>query len=81
MFDLVHKVPPFVFLPNVVNVDQVSAGGEQAAVAVLLGHGRGGELDQGDGEHLAPGQYYPFPSSNTGETLYLVLTYLDTWAR
>ncbi len=38
-------------------VDQVSAGGEQAAVAVLLGHGRGGELDQGDGEHPTTGQF------------------------
>jgi hypothetical protein len=43
-------------------VDQVSAGGEQAAVAVLLGHGRGGELDQGDGEHPTTGQFY-VPSS------------------
>ena len=34
---------------------QVPAGGEQAAVAVLLGHGRGGELDQGDGEHSPSG--------------------------
>jgi hypothetical protein len=36
--------------------DQVPAGGEQAAVAVLLGHGRGGELDQGDGEYSTTGQ-------------------------
>jgi hypothetical protein len=53
----------FFHLPYVVNVDQVSAGGEQTALAVLLGHGRGGELDQGDGEHPTPGQFHhPFPS-------------------
>ena len=34
---------------------QVPSGGEPPVVAVLLGHGRGGELDQGDAEHPAPG--------------------------
>ena len=34
---------------------QVPSGREQAAVAVLLGHGRGGELDQGDAEHPPTG--------------------------
>ena len=28
---------------------QIASGGIQTTLAVLLGHGRGGELDQGDG--------------------------------
>ena len=54
---------PYLFVPlirysQIFFLNQVSAGGEQAAVAVLLGHGRGGELDQGDGEYPSPGRFF-----------------------
>ena len=44
--------------------EEDSPGGQPTAMAVLLGHGRGGQLDQGDGEYPLPGlppltQNYP----------------------
>merc|ERR1719422_1729210 len=49
---------PSIIVERVQALEDAYAELVKLAVAVLLGHGRGGKLDQGDAEHPAPGRHW-----------------------